>query len=100
MRNSLTLLLARVNRLAARVTPSSRDVSKMSDSQLACALFDCAEAQIGEWSTFATADAFVAAAAAAWAELGIPNAGRHENIARHWEHARWRRDFARSAGPS
>ena len=88
MRNSLKPMLARVNRLAARVTPASRDVSKMSDGELERGIFDLVEAQIGKWSAFATADAFVAAAADAWAELGRPTPAYDEMLARHWGHAR------------
>ena len=46
----------------------------MSNGELEREIFDLVQAQIGEWSAFATADAFVAAAADAWAQFGRPDA--------------------------
>ena len=99
MRGSLKGVLARVDRLAARMQPSAEDIdakiiTTMSDEDLEALIVRQVEQAVGPADGFETVDAFLDAVCAALQEDRDQQSG-YQDVARdHWMRLRWLRDHA------
>jgi hypothetical protein len=93
MRGSLTGVLARVDRLAARMRPSAEDLEAklktMSYEDLEALMVRTLERAVGPADGFGTADAFVDAVCAATHEGRDQQSGTQDVARAHWRRLRW-----------
>ena len=99
MRGSLKGVLARVDRLAARMQPSAEDIdakiiTTMSDEDLEALIVRQVEQAVGPADGFETVDAFLDAVCAALHEDRDQQSGYQEVARDHWMRLGWLREHA------
>ena len=98
MRESLQGVLARVDRLAARMGPSAEgleaELETMSDENLEALIVRTVEQAAGPADTFETVDAFLDAVCAALHEDRDQQSGYQEVARDHWMRLGWLREHA------